>query len=301
VKTGMRRVRFGLAGTAFVVLTFLWSPGGVVAAGETPPAVAIPDAGGSREPPPKKEETPADRIDRELKSVQDRLREVTQQEIELAMELVATQQRANELKGNARKAVLVQIAERTRGVAANYARLVKNLKPLETDRPQATPEQQKRIDELANRIYAKHKAQTDKVANMFEQAGEFKAVYDLWADYYQSLPESRRDRGLKEKLAREAERCGDLRGAVRWWKSIFEAAPPKDRFRDRGAGEKLGDLLVRTGDFTSALGLYKDLLEAIAPEKRDSDGKSLKDKIKVLEAKLGRAAPPPPPKPAPKK
>lgn len=294
------RIRFDLCGAAVAVaLTLAGSAAGV--AGDTPAAAAAPGANASKEAPPKKEETPADRIEKQLKAIQDRLQDVISDEIKLAMELTAAQGRANALKGYARKAALFQIAERVRAFEGNYANLVKGLAPLEKERGQATPDQQKRIDDLSKHIYTKHRRETEKIAALYEQVGETKAIYELWVDYYQSLPETKRDRDLKEKVAQQAEKCGDFRGAIRWWRSIFETAPAKDRYRDRGVGEKIGDLMVKSGDMTGALSVYKNLLEAIPAEKRDGDGKSLKDKIIAIEVKLGRVAPPPPPPKTPPK
>jgi tetratricopeptide (TPR) repeat protein len=281
----MMPVRFVLM-TAVTLLSITFAPTLPVGAADAPPAAAEPSK--DAPPPKKEEETPADRIERQLKNLQERFQQVSIDEMKLTMELMAAQQQANELRPEARKPVLRQIAERMLGFGKHFAALVKSLKPLEKDKAQATPEQRKRIDELADRIYAKYRSDTQKVAERFEQLGDTRAAYETWTAYYQAMPDYRRDRGLKERLAQQAEKCGDLYGTRALLKSIFEAVPEKDRYRDRGLGEKIGDLEVRLGDWTKALALYQRLLEALPADKRDTDGKSLKEKIAIIEKKLGR-------------
>jgi TolA-binding protein len=320
----------------------------------SPGAIKAPDAAAddpNAEPPaqkpakkPKGEETGDDKIEAQLGAIQERLTQLMNEEMNLTISLMEMQQKANQLIENPDKAadelskglgtpklreykaILMQSASRLQALDAKYVSLIKTMKGLEKDRQHAEAQQQARIDELSTRVAAKHKANVEKIATYYERVGQPRIAIGIYIELYQSLPESKRDRNLKEKIAAMSEKCGDAKSALVMYKAILDAVPEKDRhkeralcdklsglyekggdtkaalgvyqnfipekecLKDRALCEKMGGMYEKIGDAKAALAMYRAALEAIPPDKRDTDGKGLKDKIASIEKKSGGSA-----------
>jgi len=294
--------------TLGLCLTFAWS-GPLLGAPAAQASAALPagDAAAEspKEPTPKATEDDAasDKLDKQINMLSERMSGLMNEEMSLTMQCMDMQQRANGLVENPDKAaedltkgstnpklreykqILVMIAQKVQAIDNKYLPLQKTLKTLERDRERATTAQKARIDELGNRLQAKHKANVEKIAGYYEKAGEPKPALQLYAGLYQAMPEKQRDRLLKERISSLSEKCGNYKDAVAMLKSILDALPEKDRYRDRQLGEKLGGLYEKAGDDKNALATYKAFLEAMPANKRDTDGKGLKNRIANLEKK----------------
>jgi len=309
---------FSLLSLATLVfsLTLVWS-GAALAAPAAKTGDKAPAVGPTKEPAGKAkgDETAAEKIDKQLAAVTDRLSELMSEEMSLTMDLMKMQTRANELietpdkaveelskgGGTAKvreyKQILLQSAQKLQAFDGKYFSLMKTMKALDRDREYAAAEQQARIDELNNRLQLKHKADLEKIAILYEKVADPKTALQIYGEIYQSLPEKKRDKTLKEKIAILSEKAGNLRAAIDMYKSILDGIPEKERYRDRATGEKLGGLYEKAGDPKTALAVYKTFLAAIAPDKQDTDGKGLKDKIAAIEKKFGKSeSPKQPPK-----
>jgi tetratricopeptide (TPR) repeat protein len=305
----MRALSVLLAATLVFSLTCMWSGAGLAAPAAKPGGKADdPNAGPPKEPTTKSkgDETAAEKIDKQLNAVSERLSDLMSEEMNLTMDIMKMQTRANELVESPNKAteelskgagnpklreykqILLVCAQKLQGADAKYLALLKIMKAMERDREHAAAEQQARIDETINRIQLRHKANLEKIASFFEKVADPKTALQLYAEIYQSLPENKRDKTLKEKIATLSEKCGSIKDAIAMYKSILEAIPEKERYRDRGMGEKLGGLYEKAGDLRAALSVYKAFLDAVPPDKKDTDGKNLKEKIANIEKKLGK-------------
>lgn len=270
---------------------------------------AAPDTPKGDAPKAKAEEGTGDKLDKQLAGISDRLTELMNEDMNLAMSLMSMQQKANELvespdkateelsKGNATsklreyKQVLLQSAQKLQALDAKYGALQKTLKTAERDRAHATTEQQARLDDLSNRLQAKHRANVEKVAVYYEKAAEPKLALQIFSEVYQSTPEKQRNRALKERVGNLSEKAGNYKDAIAMFKGILDALPEKDRYRDRALGEKLGGLYEKVGDLKAALALYEAFLNAMPADKRDTDGKTFRDRIANIEKKGGKTSP----------
>jgi tetratricopeptide (TPR) repeat protein len=296
-------------------LLLVWSAPLLGAPAAKAPAVkaaaeaAAPDTPKGDAPKGKGDEASGDKLDKQLAGISDRLTELMNEDMNLAMSLMGMQQKANELVESPDKAteelskgvvtpklreykqVLLQSAQRLQALDAKYGVLQKTLKTLERDREHATTEQQARLDDFSNRLQAKHRANVAKIAVYYEKAAEPKLALQIFSEVYQSTPEKQRDRALKERVGNLSEKAGNYKDAITLFKSILDALPEKDRYHDRALGEKLGGLYEKAGDYKAALALYQAFLNAMPADKRDTDGKTFRDRIANIEKKGGRTAP----------
>jgi tetratricopeptide (TPR) repeat protein len=287
----------------------LGAPAAKAPAAKAAAEAAAPDTPKGDAPKAKGDEAAGDKLDKQLAGISDRLTELMSEDMNLAMNLMGMQQKANELvespdkateelsKGGATtklreyKQVLLQSAQKLQALDAKYGVLQKTLKTAERDRAHATTEQQARLDDLSNRLQAKHRANIEKIAVYYEKAAEPKLALQIFSEVFQSTPEKQRDRALKERVGNLSDKAGNYKDAIALFKSILDALPEKDRYRDRALGEKLGGLYEKAGDFKAALALYEAFLNAMSADKRDTDGKTFRDRIANIEKKGGKTAP----------
>lgn len=287
----------------------LGAPAAKAPAAKAAAEAAAPDTPKGDAPKGKGDEASGDKLDKQLAGIADRLTELMNEDMNLAMSLMGMQQKANELvespdkateelsKGGATtklreyKQVLLQSAQRLQALDAKYGVLQKTLKTLARDREHATTEQQARLDDLSNRLQAKHRANVEKIAVYYEKAAEPKVALQIFSEVYQATPEKQRDRALKERVGNLSDKAGNYKDAIAMFKSILDALPEKDRYRDRALGEKLGGLYEKAGDFKAALALYEAFLNAMPADKRDTDGKTFRDRTANIEKRGGKTAP----------
>ena len=302
-------VVFGLCLLLVWSAPLLGAPAAKVPAAKAAAEAAAPDTPKGDAPKGKGDEAAGDKLDKQLAGIADRLTELMSEDMNLAMNLMGMQQKANELvespdkateelsKGGATtklreyKQVLLQSAQRLQALDAKYGVLQKTLKTLARDREHATTEQQARLDDLSNRLQAKHRANVEKIAVYYEKAAEPKVALQIFSEVYQSTPEKQRDRALKERVGNLSDKAGNYKDAIAMFKSILDALPEKDRYRDRALGEKLGGLYEKAGDFKAALALYEAFLNAMPADKRDTDGKTFRDRTANIEKRGGKTAP----------
>jgi tetratricopeptide (TPR) repeat protein len=198
------------------------------------------------------------------------------------------------------KQVYLAAAQQWQALAEKYNRLKPQLKALERDRDNASPDGQSLIDTLVKRIPDKIRALAERSGDAYNQVGEFKKALPIFTSIYQEIPEDKRgaEKVLTEKIADlyDKDKTKDTKAALQLYEALYKAAPEKDRkawatFETR---KHLAGIYFDVNDFKTALEFYKGLLETFAPDKRDTDGKWIKDKIADCEKKLGGKSSPTP-------
>jgi tetratricopeptide (TPR) repeat protein len=196
------------------------------------------------------------------------------------------------------KQVHLAAAQQWQALAEKYNRLKPQLKALERDRDNASPDSQSLIDTLGKRVPDKIRALIERSGDAYNQVGEYKKALPIFTSVYQEIPEDNRgtEKILTEKIADLCDKTGDPKTALRLYEALYKAASEKDRkawstFETR---KRLAAIYFeKMADFKTALEFYKGLLETYAPEKRDTDGKWIKDKIAACEAKVSQGQPTP--------
>jgi hypothetical protein len=251
---------------------------------------------------PKPDETAVAKIEKQITGIEDRMKNLQQEEFQVSMAAVTAQKVADgadvekyrqELEKGSKKrehleyrAAMESAAGQWRAFAEKYERIVNMTKALERDRDKASPEVQTRIDDLAKRANDKHRSILDKIISNYEKCADYRSAAQTYMSVYQATPEAKRDRGMRQRLAELSERCGDVKGALAMYKAMFEAMPEKGRLKDRQFVEKFAVLYEKAGDVKNALAMYKAMFEAI-PEKDRMKDRQFVERLAGLYEKAG--------------
>ena len=273
-------------------------------------AVSWPATGAAEEKPPAKaegtdtakpDEAVTAKIEKQIQNIEDRMKNLQQEEFQISMASVKAQTVADggdiekyrqELEKGSKKrehlefrAAMEASAAQWRAFADKYERVVGMAKALEHDRDKAPPALQTKIDDLIKRANDKYRSLQDKVMSSYEKCADYKNALPIYLSIYQSTPEAKRDRGMKKELAGLYKKAGDTKNCLALYKGMLDAIPEKERFKDRGFVEEVAVALKDGGDFRTAAQLYKGLWESI-PEKDRGKEKFARDYGDVCE-KMG--------------
>jgi len=274
---GTWRIRLALGVLAAAAWAAAWPATGV--AEEKAPGGA--DA-------PKADETAAAKFEKQILNIEDRMKNLQQEEFRASMATVKAQGVADgadiekyrqELeKGSKKKehleyrAALEAAAAQWWGLAEKYERIISMLKGLERDREKASADMQAKGDELTKRAQDKYRSFLEKAVSCCSRCADYKNALRAELSLYQSTPEANRDLAMKKELADLYKKAGDTKNAVALYKGILDAIPEKDRFKDRKLVEEIANFSKSAGDFRTTLLLYKGLWEAIPEKDRGKDG-----------------------------
>jgi tetratricopeptide (TPR) repeat protein len=310
------------------ILSLAWTVAGLAAAGAwSSPAVAAPAAkapdaplvvrdtlappsGGTPSTPndaapgkPTGPETPAERTQRLVTWIQDRLGALQNEEIQLSMLEETNLARVVEKIDNADAAaenlfrgkltpeltgyrqVLLTAVVQWQLLAARYVPVITQAKAL--DKSKASADLAPIIDQVQGRLQEKQRSLQEKVAALYQRAGDYRNAVKLYAALFQAIPVAKRpdEKKLLEKIADLYFKMEDNPNALAGYKLLFELTPEKDRYRDSGTGWRICEVLDRMKDYRNELQLLKALSEASPNEGR------LKDKIRDVQKKTGQPQP----------
>lgn len=256
----------------------------------TPAAPASPEA--------------AEAIEKQIKSIEDRLTDMMKDEIKVNQEIMGAQQKVNVAAGakaaklpeeaakgsNAPEVKMYRdlqrlVAQKTQATDRNFLPIMKQIKSLEKDRDQASPELKKRIDDIILRVNLKRRGNLEKVGDAYDKAGDFKNAIATFSAIVQMVPEAKRkaERPIIERIGDCYKKAGDFKSALPIYKELFEAIPENKRFADKTLGPSLAACCEKVGDMKTALEIYKGLLDAMPADKKEKEGKKYQDKINAIE------------------
>ncbi len=242
------------------------------------------------------------RVEKQIESIESRMMLLLEEELNLSIRISRAQQKANAglkdpskaavrpSKGEKAKAIMLYCAKQRQACDAKLLPLLKSVKALQRDREKAPEALKVRIDVVTARIEGKHRANLEKIANLYERCAEWRAALGIWSKLYGEMPENERVKNtvMTEKMAELCGKVKDFKRVLMLYRSLFEAKSVKDRYRDRKLVEKVAKAYEQCGDFRSAYRLYKALHDAIPRDKREKDGKGLRARMKEMAKKLGR-------------
>jgi Spy/CpxP family protein refolding chaperone len=279
---GMWQIRLAiglLVGAGWVISC---SATGVAA--EQPPAKSegateTPKAGDA----PKADEAVTAKIERQINSIEDKMKALQQEDSQISMAAVTAQgavkgEDVEKVRKELEKpvvskkeyqeyrAILQAAAGQGKALAEKYDRILSQLKTLDRERDKVSPSLQTKIDELTKRTSDKHSSTLEKVVSYYRRCADYKNAAQTQQAIYQMTPEAKRTREMKKELAGLYKQAGDLKSSVALYKSMFEAIPEKDRMKDRVLVEEVAGAYKDAGDLRTAAQLYKGLWDAI-PEK----------------------------------
>jgi hypothetical protein len=251
------------------------------------PKADTPEAEAPKADTPKADEATLARIEKQLLSIEDRLKGLQQEEGQASLAQVTAQGAAKgadieeirkQLASGSKKKDHLEYRAAMQGVAAQwmalsekYERIIGLMKPLERDRDRVTPSLQMRIDNLSKRASDKYRSTLEKVATCFTRCADYKNALKAQLIIYQMTPEANRSREMKMELAALYKGAGDMKNSVALYKSILDAVPEKERLKDRKLVEEVAKACRDAGDVRFALALYKGLWEAIPEKERGKD------------------------------
>jgi len=263
-------------------------------------AVLIASAAGARAyTHPGGTENDSEEIGKKIQAIDERLSALQQQEFALMGKIMEMQQKANSLVGDPSKvparlakgeksadlmkfkAVIVASAQQVQRFDAQFAPLVKQVQQLQQAAKDAPAPIKEQVEGVASRVMGKHRTNLEKIANMYEQAGEWRLALAHYAQVYAMIPEAERlkEKELTESIADMYQRLGDYKHSLALYKSLLDAKPENQRYSDAKFAEKVGDACAEGGDPKTALEVYRKLYDSIP----DKDEKGKRERARILK------------------
>jgi len=241
----------------------------------------------------------SDEITKRLKPIEQRLSALQQQEFALMSKVMEMQTKANaavedpsKLPGRLAKgerssdimkfkALVCAAAQQVQRFDAQFLPLIKQVRQLQAKTKDAPELVQAQVEAVASRLMGKHRTNLEKIANMYEQAGEWRAALAHYLQVYAMIPEAERlkEKELTESIADMYHRLGDYKHSLALYKGLLEAKPEKQRYNDTKFAEKVGDACVKGGDLKTALEIYRNVYDKIS----DKDEKGKRERARVLK------------------
>ncbi|MBL7139424.1 MAG: hypothetical protein ISS74_00795 [Planctomycetes bacterium] len=244
-------------------------------------------------------ESESEEISKKIQVIDERLSALQQQEFALMGKIMEMQQKANSLvddpskvpgrlaKGDRSgdlmkfKAFIVASAQQVQRFDAQFLPLIKQVQQLQ-QKTQDAPEPIKvQVEGVASRVMGKHRTNLEKIANLYEQAGEWRPALAHYLQVYAMIPESERlkENELTESIADMYHRLGDYKHSLALYKALFEAKPEKQRYSDTKFAEKVADAFLQGGDPKTALEMYRQVHDKIS----DKDEKGKRERARILK------------------
>ncbi|MBM4019308.1 MAG: hypothetical protein FJ288_13465 [Planctomycetes bacterium] len=288
----------------------------------TPPAGPAPAtaAGGPPDKPPGQAEPPPVQppaapakplppaLEKQVADFQVRLVALQEEEFKTVMGVIETQRKAVDALGipaetaaedlalqrrstkplRDYKALLTGLVQQLQALDGKFASLMRQIRTAEADR--RTAEARPRLDALIDKTLTQRKNIQDRIADLWEKAGDYPAAIAIYEAECQALTERNRiaeTRAVKEKLAEACYKARDYPKALVTYKGIYDAIPQNERGRNVNLMFRLALMYERTGDLRNALDIYREAQKNIPP---GATVTGLAEKITSLESRVGTPA-----------
>lgn len=178
------------------------------------------------------------------------------------------------------KAALIGFAQQLQPFDARFVPLTR---PVRTPEVDAKP----RFAALADQAFMQRKTLQDRIADLFEKAGDYKAAIAMYESEIAVLTERKHiteARAAKEKLAAACDKAHDYQRAVAIYRAVYDTIPANERVRNLNLMFRLAFEYERVSDFRRALEIYEEGQKSL-PAGVHIQG--LAEKIAALKAKVG--------------
>jgi hypothetical protein len=281
-------------------------------ASATPPAANPPGAPPATGAPPG-DPTPATpakplpaAIEKQLADLPAKLMALQEEEYGMVNKIMAVQQKALDSMGlkpeeindgiagrssskpiREYKALLAGFVQQLQAFDAKYVAIQRQLRGLEADRKAA--DAKPRVTQLATQVVLQRKSLHDKIADLCEKGGDYKAAIAIYEAEVVTLNELKRPaeaRLVKQKLAEAYDKANDPKKAVATLRPIYDAIPPAECSQASNIKLmlRLGFMYEKDKDSRKALEIYEKAVKA-CPAGMTIQG--LSEKITDLKAKVG--------------
>jgi len=247
----------------------------------------------------------AEEIQKKIESIEKALSALQEQELGLSMKIAAALQKAGQnvqnpekvgeriAKGERRpadlryRAVLLAVAAQLQRMDQRLLPLLRQVQDLQRQRDRVEPPLRTMIDGLAARVRDKRRANLEKIATMFQQAGVWPQALRAYTQAYALIPEAERAKNedLTKTLADLYEKLGKPKEALALYLKVWEKKDAKARLRDTRLAERVADLYAQAGQPAKALEIYRKLYDQI-PVKKKGDRDRILKKIEEVKRKI---------------
>ena len=185
------------------------------------------------------------------------------------------------------KALLAGFVQQLQAFDAKYVAIQRQLRGFEADRKVA--DAKPRVMQLATQVVLQRKSLHDKMADLCEKGGDYKAAIAIYEAEIPTLTELHRPveaRLVKEKLAAAYDKANDPQKAASTLQSVYDAIPPAERAQASNINFmiRLGFLHEKASNPRKALEIYEEIAR-VCPANVQIQG--LSQKIADLKAKVG--------------
>jgi hypothetical protein len=250
-------------------------------------------------PAAKANETPEERLQRLIATVQDQLSNLQTEEVKLNLQEESTvgaaaanvdkiQDAPDKLFNNKPdkgmleyKAALQAAIGQWQIMAGKYAPAISSGKALEKEKAKAPEDLAPAIDQIVTRVKEKERAILDRLGSLSERGGMYAQAVQFDLQILNPIPKDKwsDEKKLIEKICDLYFRMGDGKDAYTYAKWLYD----NDKSVNRGL--RAADCLDRARDFKAELSFLNGLLADNPGEQR------LKDKIKDVQKKVGASTP----------
>ena len=185
------------------------------------------------------------------------------------------------------KALLAGFVQQLQAFDAKYVAIQRQLRGLEADRKAA--DAKPRVMQLATQVVLQRKSLHDKMADLCEKGGDYKAaiaIYEAEVVTLNELKQPAEARIVKQKLAEAYDKTNDPKKAAATLRSIYDAIPPAECSQALNIKLmlRLGFMYEKDKDPRKALEIYEKAVK-VCPAGTTIQG--LSEKITDLKAKVG--------------
>ena len=177
------------------------------------------------------------------------------------------------------KATLVGFAQQLQAFDAKFLPLTR---PVRTPEADAKP----RFVALADQAFMQRKSLQDKIADLFEKVGDYKAAIAIYEAEIVALTERKRTtevRAAKEKLAQACDKAHDFQRSLAIYRAVYDSVPANERARNLNLMFRLAFAYERVSDFRRALEIYQEAEKCLPPGRLVP---GLAEKIAILKTKV---------------
>jgi len=273
------------------------------AAGEAKAAEAEPaqTPGPAEKPKPAATTEAGARLEKQIAALEEKLAALTQQEIDLQMNIAKAVMKATEALGNKPKFKVEQSGERkptlemreqqkilracvqqVQALDARFSDLMGAVRTLQRDR--AAAELKERLDSLEAKVQTRHRVNLLRIGDLQAQAADYKLAISSYNAALGTVPESDPQErvNIKYRIAGANENAGNVHQALTMYKELYDAMPAAHR--DLNLMLRIARLYERDADYKSALDMYQEVKKSLTGGQTVG---GLNMAIMRCEAKLG--------------
>jgi tetratricopeptide (TPR) repeat protein len=279
---------------------------------QTGPVGALTLRGQAPPPPPEPPPVPVKplppALEKQVADLQARLMAIQDEAFRVVIGIVQVQQKAVEALGmtaekaaeelqrrNTKplrdyKATLTALVPPLQALDGRFVAILRQIHAAEVDRRNA--DARPRLAALIDRGLMQRKNVQDKIADLWEKAGDYKAALAVYEAECQVLVERQRTadlRAVKEKMAEAYDKAHESAMALSIYKGLYDAVPPNERGQNVDLMFHLAYMYEKTGDLRNALDIYREAVKNLPPGAKVP---GLAEKIASLESRAGSAPAP---------